>query len=96
MKRYTLNTAVLIFAAMLFGGCWGGRFISADPDLEEVFIGKSYYEIVDDFGRPTPRCRTEWEGTKIVYNNVSLRGTAAAGLYRQYNVRNRRHQGRSA
>jgi hypothetical protein len=90
MKRYTLNTAVLIFAAMLFGGCWGGRFISADPDLEEVFIGKSYYQITDAFGKPDASVRDEWEGTKIVYNNVSLRGTAAAGLYKQYNVRNRK------
>lgn len=67
----------------------GGRFISADADLEEIFKGKTYYEVVDDFGRPNATQHDGREGTKVAYNFVSLSGTRAAQLYERYHLRNR-------
>lgn len=74
---------------LLLAGCWGGRYVSADRDLEEIYVGKSYYEVVDDFGYPDASIQDGMEGSKIAYNSVSLNGTRAAGLYRQFNMRNR-------
>lgn len=76
-------------ATFLMAGCWGSRFVSADADLESIYMGKSYYDIVDEFGRPDYTTQDEEGGTRVVYNAVSLNGTSAAGLYRQYLVRNR-------
>ncbi len=88
MKNYC---NILLFAALtlLMGGCWGGRYVSADPDLEDIYVGKSYYEVVDDFGYPDASIQDGMEGSKIAYNAVSLNGTRAAGLYRKFNMRNR-------
>lgn len=82
-------SSFLFVGALLATACGSGRFISADPDLEEVYMGKSYYEIVADFGRPDATMQDGMEGSKIAYNSVTLSGTKAAGLYRQYNMRNR-------
>ena len=70
-------------------GCSGGRYISADKDLEEIYRGKTYYEVVDDFGRPDATIDDGMEGTTAVYNSVSLNGSRAAGLYTKYIMRNR-------
>ena len=75
--------------ALLLTSCWGSRYVSADPDLEEIYVGKSYYEIVDDFGYPDASIQDGMEGSKIAYNAISLNGTRAAGLYRKFNMRNR-------
>lgn len=84
------KTLSLLFAgALLIAGCGGSRYISADRDLEEVYIGKSYYDIVADFGRPDASMEDGMAGSKIAYNSVSLSGTKAAGLYHQFKVRNR-------
>jgi hypothetical protein len=85
MKRHCF----LILAAVLLTGCFGGRYISADGDLEALYVGKTYYEIVDEFGRPDATFDDGREGTKIAYNAVSLNGTRAASFYRQYNMRNK-------
>ena len=79
----------MAFITISFCGCWGNRYISADPDLEAVFMGKSYYQIVDEFGQPDATTHDDWGGTKAVYNCTSLNGTSAAGLYRKYDMRNR-------
>ena len=79
----------VVLAGLLATGCWGGRYISADADLEAIYVGKSYYEVVDDFGRPDASMQDGMEGSKIAYNAVSLGGTRAAGLYQQYNMRSR-------
>ena len=81
--------SVLFVGALLSVACGGSRYVSADRDLEDVYIGKSYYEIVADFGRPDATMQDGMEGSKMAYNSVTLSGTQAAGLYRQYNVRNR-------
>ncbi len=86
MKRNILLSA-LVF---LLAGCWGSRYVSADKDLESIYMGKSYYEIVDEFGRPDATMQDNEGGTRIVYNYTSLNGTSAASLYRDYTVRNRR------
>ena len=75
---------------VLLAGCWGSRFISADPDFEEIYMGKSYYEVVDEFGRPDFTMQDEEGGTRIAYNFTTLTGTSAAPLYKKYNLRNRR------
>lgn len=80
---------VISLAAVLFVGCWGNRYVSADADLESVFMGKSYYEIVDQFGSPDATMQDPEGGTRIAYNNATLKGTSAAGLYKRYNIRNR-------
>lgn len=76
-------------AMLLLTGCWGSRYVSADPDLEEIYVGKSYYEVVDDFGYPDASIQDGMEGSKAAYNAVSLNGTRAAQLYRRFNMRNR-------
>lgn len=84
-----LFTIVTTALALLAAGCASGRFVSADSDLEALYNGKGYYEIVDEFGRPDATIDDGMEGTKVAYNAVSLNGTRAAVLYRQYNMRNR-------
>ncbi len=77
------------FLFILLIGCWGSRYVSADADIEAVYVGRSYYDIVRDFGQPDATATDGREGTRAAYNNVSLSGTAAAPLYRQFNMRNR-------
>jgi hypothetical protein len=91
MKSIIYKPGIVIAAAvaLLATACSGGRFVSADRDLEEVYVGKSYYDIVADFGRPDATMQDGMEGSKIAYNSVTLSGTKAAGLYRQYTMRNR-------
>ena len=85
------STKILTFVvgALLVAGCVGSRYVSADRDLEEVYVGKSYYEIVADFGRPDATMQDGMRGSKIAYNSVTLSGTQAAALYHQFSVRNR-------
>lgn len=91
MKSIIYKSGIVVAAAvaLLATACSGGRFVSADRDLEEVYVGKSYYDIVADFGRPDATMQDGMEGSKIAYNSVTLSGTKAAGLYRQYTMRNR-------
>lgn len=91
MKSIIYKQGIVVAAAvaLLATACSGGRFVSADRDLEEVYVGKSYYDIVADFGRPDASMQDGMEGSKIAYNSVTLSGTKAAGLYRQYTMRNR-------
>lgn len=89
MNRKVFSIATLTLATFLLAGCWGSRFVSADADLESIYMGKSYYDIVDEFGRPDYTTQDEEGGTRIVYYAANLNGTSAAGLYRQYLVRNR-------
>lgn len=86
MKKTNL---LWIVAATVLAACGSSRYVSADSDLEEVYVGKSYYEIVADFGRPDATMQDGMRGSKIAYNSITLSGTKAAGLYRQYNMRNR-------
>lgn len=91
MKSIIYKPGIVVAAAvaLLATACSGGRFVSADRDLEEVYVGMSYYDIVADFGRPDATMQDGMEGSKIAYNSVTLSGTKAAGLYRQYTMRNR-------
>ncbi len=84
----TLKIALLL-ATLLMAGCWGSHFISADNDLEEIYVGKSYYDIVRDFGRPNATTQDGRGGTKMVYDSVNFAGTQAARLYTDYWMRNR-------
>ncbi len=88
MKKYLFLPVSLLTLALL-AGCWGSRWVSADPDLEDIYVGKSYYEVVDDFGYPDASIQDGMEGSKVAYNAVSLNGTRAASLYRHFNMRNR-------
>ena len=91
MKSIIYKPGIVVAAAvaLLATACSGGRFVSADRDLEEVYVGKSYYDIVADFGRPDATMQDGMEGSTIAYNSVTLSGTKAAGRYRQYTMRNR-------
>ena len=87
MKRFFY--LMLPLTAMLFAGCWGSRYVSADSDLEELYVGKTYYEVLDDFGRPDATVDDGNQGTRAIYRNVSLLGTRASSLYRKYEMRNK-------
>lgn len=80
---------MLLGAVLMTVGCGSGKYVSADRDLEEIYVGKTYYEIVGDFGRPDATMQDGMEGTKAAYNAVSLSGTRAAGLYKEHKMRNR-------
>lgn len=79
----------MVAATLLMMGCWGGRYMSADADLEEIYVGMSYYDIVNEFGRPDASISNGMGGTMVAYNSVNLNGTRAAELYRLFNMRNR-------
>lgn len=79
----------LLPAALLLTGCWMSRYVSLDKDLEAIYVGKTYYEVLDDFGRPDATVDDGMQGTKAIYRAASLNGTRAASLYRQYNMRNK-------
>ena len=81
---------VLLTGTLLLTGCWSGRYVSADKDLEAIYVGKSYYEVVDDFGRPDETVDDGMQGTTALYGAASLNGTRAAGFYRKFEMRNRR------
>ncbi|MBR1798291.1 MAG: hypothetical protein IJ761_00115 [Bacteroidales bacterium] len=89
MKIKPLAIALMWVASLATVGCFGSRYISADADLEEIYVGKSYYEIADDFGRPNATAPDGMGGSKMAYNSVSLNGSRAAHFYRSYAMRNR-------
>ena len=75
-----IHNIIIVAAMLLLSGCGSGRFVSADPDLEQIYMGKSYYDVVSDFGYPDASARDNEGGTRIAYNAVSLEGTRAAVL----------------
>lgn len=79
---------VLLTLALLLG-CSGTRYISADADLEAIYLGKSYYDIVAEFGRPTSTQLDARGRTQATYASATLAGTRAERLAKQYNLRNR-------
>ena len=87
-NKYAVLTFVMMVSAVATG-CWGGRYISADQDLESIYVGKSYYDIEADFGRPDATMKDGMGGTKMAYDSVSLAGTTAAELYSLYSVKNK-------
>ena len=89
MKLIKTKLWLLVPAALLMSGCWLSRFVSADDELESLYVGKTYYEVIDDFGRPDATIDDGMQGTRAIYRNASLNGTRAAVLYRQFNMRNR-------
>jgi len=88
MKSKTLFL-LLLPVVLLMSGCWLGRYVSADADLEDLYVGKTYYEVLDDFGRPNSTVDDGMQGTRAIYNSVSLNGTRAADMYNRYVMRNR-------
>lgn len=89
MNRIIVRGTVAALAAFLFAGCWDSRYVSADADLEAIYKGKSYYDVVAEFGRPNSSSLDEHGATNAVYNSTTLIGTSAEGLYTQYAMRNR-------
>ncbi len=89
MNKHHRIYALLSFAALLAVACGSARYVSADPDLESIYVGKSYYDIVNEFGRPASTSFDDRNGTLAVYGTVPLNGTRAERLVRQYTLRNR-------
>lgn len=81
---------MLVAACSLMAACSGSRYMSADPELESIYLGKTYYDVVAEFGRPDFTDNDGRNGSKAVYNAVTLNRTSAAKLYRQHTIRNRR------
>ena len=86
LSARSLSAPLLVL--FLLTGCGSSRFVSADRDLEGIYMGKSYYDVVSDFGYPDASFRDNEGGTRITYNAVSLEGTRAAVLYSRHVVRN--------
>lgn len=89
MNKNIIHGTLAALATILLTSCWGSRYVSADTDLESIYKGKSYYEVVGEFGRPNSSSLDEHGATNAVYNAASLSGTSAEGLYKQYQMRNR-------
>lgn len=87
-RKYTF--AALSVAALMATGCWSHRFVTADRDLERLYVGRSYYDIVAEFGQPDHTSIDGMEGTSAVYYSASLNGTSASSLYSEHLVRNSR------
>ena len=54
-KDIDMHKTTLLFCAaiaLLLTSCWGTRYVSADADLENVYMGKSYYDLVAEYGLP--------------------------------------------
>lgn len=81
---------MLVAACCLAAACGGSRYMSADPELESIYLGKTYYDVVAEFGRPDFTDNDGRNGSRAVYNAVTLNRTSAARLYRQHSIRNRR------
>ena len=90
MRTNYMRILLAIGAIALLAACGSSRFVSADRDLESIYLGKSYYDVVSDFGYPDASYRDNEGGTRITYNAVSLEGTRAAVLYSRHVVRNAR------
>lgn len=90
MKKNYTRMLLIVGSFFLLASCGSSRFVSADPDLEKIYMGKSYYDIVSDFGYPDASARDNEGGTRIVYNSVSLEGTSAAVFLSRHTVRNSR------
>lgn len=73
----------------MLAGCWGSRFVSADSALEDIYVGKSYYEVVADYGQPDGTMHDGMEGTMVAFDDVNIGGSAASEFYSLYEVRNR-------
>ena len=82
-----MHIIIIAAATLLLSACGSGRYVSADSDLEGIYVGKSYYDIVKDFGYPDASMRDNEGGTRIAYNAVSLEGTSAAVLLSRHTVR---------
>lgn len=85
-----MHKTTLLFCAaiaLLLTSCWGTRYVSADADLENVYLGKSYYDIVAEYGLPDATFHDRRNGTFITYNSATLTGKAQA-LYSRYEMRN--------
>lgn len=89
MNKTIFRGVLAALPTLLLAGCLGNRYVSADADLESIYKGKSYYEVVADFGRPNSSSLDEHGATNAVYNSASLIGTSAEWLYKQYVMRNR-------
>lgn len=81
---------VSVACVVLLTSCLGSRYVSADRDLEGVYLGKTYYNIVGEFGYPSITLNDHRNGTLAEYDAATLKGTSAERLYGQYQVRNRR------
>ena len=79
---------LIVGALFLLAGCGGSRYVSADRDLEGIYVGKSYYDIVNEFGYPDASSTDYEGGTRIVYRSITLEGTSAAVLLKRHKVRN--------
>lgn len=89
-KDIDMHKTTLLFCAaiaLLLTSCWGTRYVSADADLENVYMGKSYYDIVAEYGLPDATFHDRRNGTFITYNSATLTGEAQA-LYSRYEMRN--------
>lgn len=90
MKHTAKILFPLLIVALLFVSCRGSRYVSADSDLEAIYKGKPYYDVVAEFGRPDATSVDGRGGTRAVYGAVTLNRTSAARLYRQHTIRNRK------
>ena len=65
MKRIVLFLAVILSAV----SCTTYRYVSATPDLQSAWIGKTHADVVRAFGAPTRECSDGADGYILIYES---------------------------
>ena len=65
MKRIILFLAVILSAV----SCTTYRYVSATPDLQSAWIGKTHADVVRAYGAPTRECSDGADGYILIYES---------------------------
>lgn len=65
MKRIILFLAVILSAV----SCTTYRYVSATPDLQSAWIGKTHADVVRAYGAPTRECSDGVDGYILIYES---------------------------
>ena len=66
MKRIILFLAVILSAV----SCTTYRYVSATPDLQSAWIGKTHADVVRAYGAPTRECSDGADGYILIYESL--------------------------
>ena len=66
MKRIVLFLAVILSAV----SCTTYRYVSATPDLQSAWIGKTHADVVRAYGAPTRECSDGVDGYILIYESL--------------------------
>ena len=66
MKRFVILLTALLLAAV---SCTAPRYITATPELQSTWIGKTHADIVRAFGAPSRECSDGADGYILIYES---------------------------